>query len=261
MPVLNLCDLSGRKALITGAQRGIGFSSAEALASFGATIALADLPGSAVDEARARLSGEGHSSHTVDVSDQQSVARLVREVVDVQGSIDVLVNCAGILTIGPFLDLQAEEWDRVFGVNARGSLLMAQAVARQMIDQGRGGRIILFSSNIALVARLNLAAYSASKGAVLTLMKCLALELAPHRITVNALCPGSTDTQMLGLQSGPEQHREIIEGDLKKWRVGIPLGRLAQAEDQAAVVAFLASDGARHITGQFFSVDGGQRLV
>ena len=261
MPVLNLQDLSGRVALIIGAQKGIGFSTAESFAKAGATVALADLPGSAVENARAKLAGDGHSSHFVDVSDQASIKALVAEVVRQHGRIDVLVHCAGILTVTPFLEVTLDDWERLFAVNARGTFLVGQAVGQQMVDQGRGGRIILFASNTALMARLKLSAYSATKGAVLTLMKCMALELAPHGITVNALCPGSTNTDMMAVQADPEQQREIIRGDAALWRVGIPLGRMAEPEDQAALVTFLASEGARHITGQMLSVDGGQRLV
>jgi 2,3-dihydro-2,3-dihydroxybenzoate dehydrogenase len=264
MGVLNGCDLHGQVALVTGAAGGIGQACLEAFARAGATVAAADLAGSAIDTtAAAAENQERITTHEVDISDQASVNRLVANVVAAHGRIDAFVNAAAILDVQPFLELTLDSWDRTFAVNTRGAFLTGQAVARQMVRQGDGGRIVLIASNIARIARLNNAAYSASKAAVIHLVRCMALELARHDITVNALCPGSTATPMLvDVQAKGDRSRleGIIRGSLEQWRTGIPLGRLAEPEDQAAMVVFLASESARHITGQALCVDGGQTL-
>lgn len=260
MSPLTTSDLTGRVALITGAQRGIGLACAEAYVANGARVALADLPGSRVEAARDGLVGDGHSVHTVDVSDEASVAALVQEVVQRQGRIDVLVHCAGTFSGGPLLDFRVEEWDRLFAVNARGTFLMLRHTARAMIESGRGGRIVAYASNLGRMARLDKSGYSASKAAVIHLVRCAALELARHEITVNAICPGSTDTEMLGVHGDQAKIDAIVKGSIEQWRTGVPLGRLAEPEDQAALALFFATDAARYVTGQAWSVDGGQAL-
>ena len=260
MAVLNGCDLSGRVALVTGAAGGIGQACIEAFLHAGAAVAAADIAG--LDSAGA--GDQGHATtHQVDVSDPESVQRLVTDVIAAHGRIDAFVNAAAILDVQPFLELSLDSWERTFAVNTRGAFLAGQAVARQMVAQGGGGRIVEIASNIARIARLNNAAYSASKAAVIHLVRCMALELAPYDITVNALCPGSTATPMLvDVQAKGDRSRleGIIRGSLEQWRTGIPLGRLAEPEDQAAMAVFLASESARHITGQALCVDGGQTL-
>ena len=205
------------------------------------------------------------SAHAVDVTDPESVAQLVRAVIEEHGRIDHLVHAAGYLAPMPFLATTIADWEQTFAVNARGSFLVAQAVARQLITAGNGGgRIVLFASIVARgPVRLNNVAYAGSKAAVVQAMRCMALELAPHRITVNAVSPGSTATPMLlGLQvAGEGAIERVVHGSLDEWRLGIPLGKIASPEDQAAVVAFLLSDAAGHITGQEITVDGGQTVV
>jgi NAD(P)-dependent dehydrogenase (short-subunit alcohol dehydrogenase family) len=260
MAVLNGCDLTGRVALITGAAGGIGLACVEAFANAGAAVAAADL--ASLDVAGTGT-GCNMTTHQVDVSDPASVDRLVAEVVAAHGRIDAFVNAAAILEVQPFLELTLDSWERTFAVNTRGAFLAGQAVARQMVRQEEGGRIVEIASNIARIARLNNAAYSASKAAVIHLVRCMALELAQYRITVNALCPGSTATPMLvDIQAKGDRSRldGIIQGSLELWRTGIPLGRLAEPEDQAAMAVFLATESARHITGQVLCVDGGQTL-
>lgn len=144
-------------------------------------------------------------------------------------------------------------------VNATGMFMMGQATARALA--ARGGVILCVASNAGRVPRLHNAAYGSSKAAVIHLARCMALELAPLGIRVNALCPGSTGTSMAianKSEGDPALVRNLVEGNLAEWRTGIPLGKLADAEDQAATAAFLLSDDARHITGQALSVDGGQ---
>lgn len=186
-------------------------------------------------------------------------------MVERHGRLDVLVNAAAVINTDPFVELASEGWDRVFAVNARGSFLVAQAAARRMIAQGEGGSVILFASIIGRsVVRPNNVAYCASKAAVIQAARCMALELAPHGIRVNTISPGSTGTEMLlDIQLGgdPEAIDDVIRGDASRWRLGIPLGRLATPEDIGATATFLASSAARHITGQELVVDGGQTVV
>jgi len=253
--------LDGRVALVTGAQRGIGFACAEAFVAAGARVACVDLPGSELDAAVTRL-GEAASAHPADLAEVERAAALVAQVVARHGRLDVLVGAAGTLAPAPFLDLTPEEWDRTLGVNARGSVFLAQACARHFVAAGVPGRIVLFASIVGRhVVRLNNTAYSASKAALIQAVRCMALELAPHGITVNTISPGSTATEMLVDIQARGDVESIVRGNAEHWRLGIPLGRLAEPSDQAAMAVFLAGEGGRHITGQDLAVDGGQTTV
>jgi 2,3-dihydro-2,3-dihydroxybenzoate dehydrogenase len=253
--------LDGRVALVTGAQRGIGFACAQAFVDAGARVACVDLPDGDLDAAVARL-GAAASAHPADIAEVDRAEQLVADVVERHGRLDVLVSAAGTLAPAPFLELTPDQWDRALGVNARGTLFLAQACARHFVSAGVAGRIILFASIVGRsVVRPNNTAYSASKAALIQAARCLALELAPHSITVNTISPGSTATEMLvGVQARGDVE-SIIRGNAAEWRLGIPLGRLAEPSDQAALAVFLAGDGARHITGQDLAVDGGQTVV
>jgi 2,3-dihydro-2,3-dihydroxybenzoate dehydrogenase len=253
--------LDGRVALITGAQRGIGFACAEAFVAAGASVACVDLPGGELEGAVERL-GRSASAHVADIADVHGAGRLVADVVCRHGRLDVLLSAAGILVPAPFLDMTPEQWDRVLGVNTRGTLFLAQACARHFVSAEVPGRIILFASIVGRsVVRLNNTVYSASKAAIIQAARCLALELAPHSITVNTISPGSTATEMLLNVQARGQVESIIRVNAAEWRLGIPLGRLAEPSDQAALAVFLAGEGARHITGQDLAVDGGQTVV
>jgi 2,3-dihydro-2,3-dihydroxybenzoate dehydrogenase len=253
--------LDGRVVLVTGARRGIGFACAEAFAAAGAGVACVDLPGADLDAAVARL-GPGASAHAADIADVDGARPLVEDVVRTRGRLDVLVNAAGTLEPAPFLDLTPEQWDRTLGVNTRGGVFLAQACASHFVDAHVHGRIILFASIVGgSIVRLNNTAYSASKAAVVQAARCMALELAPHGVTVNTISPGSTATEMLLGVQAPGRAESVIRGDAAEWRLGIPLGRLAEPSDQAALAVFLAGEGARHITGQDIAVDGGQTIV
>jgi len=253
--------LDGRVALVTGAQRGIGFACAEALVDAGARVACVDLPGGTLEAAVERL-GPSASAHPSDLAEVARAGELVEEVVGAHGRLDVLVNAAGTLHPAPFLEMTTEQWDRTLGVNTRGSLFLAQACARHFVSQGDGGRIVLIASIVGRrVVRPSNTAYSASKAALIQAARCLALELAPHGITVNTVSPGSTATEMLVDVQARGDVASIIRGNAAEWRLGIPLGRLAEPADQAALVVFLAGEGGRHITGQDLAVDGGQTVV
>ena len=253
--------LDGRVALVTGAQRGIGFACAEAFIAAGARVACVDLPDSDLQAAVERL-GPPASAHPADVADVGGAGRLVADVVEHHGRLDVLVSAAGTLAPAPFLELTPEQWDRTLGVNARGTVFLAQACARHFVSTAAAGRIILFASIVGRsLVRLNNTAYAASKAAVIQAARCMALELAPHAITVNTISPGSTATPMLADVQARGDLESVVHGNTAEWRLGIPLGRLAEPSDQAALAVFLAGDGARHITGQDLAVDGGQTVV
>ena len=253
--------LDDRVALITGAQRGIGFACAEAFVAAGASVACVDLPGDELEAAVERL-GPAASAHAADIADTGAGGDLVADVVRRHGRLDILVNAAGTLAPAPFLEMTSEEWDRTLGVNTRGSLFLAQACARHFVSAESPGRIVLFASIVGRsIVRLNNTAYSASKAAIIQAARCMALELAPHEITVNTISPGSTATEMLlGVQARGDVE-SIVKGNAAEWRLGIPLGRLADPSDQAGLAVFLAGEGGRHITGQDLAVDGGQTTV
>ena len=261
MSALDAWRLDGRVALVTGAQRGIGFACAEAFVAAGASVACIDLPGDELAAAVGRL-GPAATAHPADIAEVGAAAELVAGVLARHGRLDVLVNAAGTLAPAPFLEMTPEQWDRTLGVNTRGTLFLAQACARHFVSAGVAGRIILFASIVGRsVVRPNNTAYCASKAALIQSARCLALELAPHRITVNTISPGSTATEMLlGVQARGDVE-SIIRGNAAEWRLGIPLGKLAEPSDQAALAVFLAGEGARHITGQDLAVDGGQTVV
>ena len=256
-------DHAGRVVLIVGAgtPKGIGFACARTLDDLGAQVAITDLPTTDVREIVGDLVGGPHSACWMDVTEPSSVEAAVDQVVANHGRIDATIIAAGVLSMESFLDVTLDAWERSFAVHARGTLLVGQAVARRMIAQGNGGRIVAVSSNAGRIPRLATVSYGASKAAVIQLVRCMALELAPHGITVNTLCPGSTATSMtvdVQARGDPKRLEGVIKGSLEQWRTGIPLGRLAEPEDQALVAAFLVSDAARHITGQALCVDGGQ---
>lgn len=259
-------DLDGKIALVVGggSPGGIGFATAEAFAAAGATVALADLPDTDVARVMEGLGTDNsHTAHHVDVTSPELVAKLIEEVSAQHRGIDILVNAAAILIVQPFLEIDVGSWERTFAVNSHGQFLVAQAAARQMVVQGKGGRIIMIASNVGRIPRINNAAYAASKAAVIHLARAMAMELGPYDITVNAVCPGSTATTMLidnQAAGDPERLEGIIRGSVEQWRTGIPLGRLAEPEDQAACCLYLASSAGRHVTGQLICVDGGQTL-
>jgi len=253
--------LDGRVALITGAQRGIGFACAEAFISAGARVACVDLPDSELEAAVERL-GAAASAHPADLAEIDRADALVADVVARHGRLDILVGAAGTLAPAPLLALTAEQWDRTLDVNARGPVFLAQACARHFLGARVPGRIVLYASIVGRsIVRLDNIAYAASKAALIQAVRCMALELAPYGITANTISPGSTATEMLVDVQARGDVESIVRGKVEEWRLGIPLGRLADPADQAALAVFLAGEGGRHITGQDMAVDGGQTTV
>lgn len=236
-----------RVAIVTGAARGIGRAIAERLASEGATVAVAD-----IDEAGAQTTAEaiGGSSFAVacDVAEPDSVAALHTEVASRAGKLDVLVNAAAIVPFVAWNDLTFEEWRRVLRVNLDGLFLMCRA-SSDMMRPRQYGRIVNIASNSLYAGTPNMAHYVASKGGVLTFGRALATELGGDRITVNAICPGLTDTE--GVQQTPHKDAfEFVEMLQAIKGIGTPA-------DIVPAVAFLASEEAHWITGQALAVDAG----
>ena len=254
-----------RTAVVTGGGGAIGRAIALALADDGHDVALWDLDGVALDATRAAIVGAHPeaivSTHALDLTDDRAVTAAAAATANRHGGIDVLVNCAGVFYLTPIADLDMAAWDRMLGINLRAPVSCVRACLPSMIERG-GGAIVNIASISAVVARQANLAYSASKAALVRVTQDLGLDLAEHGIRVNAITPGSTDTPMIRNYEDPDAMREaMLRGSLEKYRIGIPLGRLATPEDHAAAVAFLVSDAARHMTGQNLVIDGGQTLA
>jgi NAD(P)-dependent dehydrogenase (short-subunit alcohol dehydrogenase family) len=254
-------DLANQVALVTGAGQGIGRASALALAEAGAHVIVADIAGQQAEATMEAITSTQRRCLAVqaDVGDLRDIDRMVNEALDVFGQIDILVNNAGVTRRADIMELTEQDWDRIHRVNAKGVFFCLQRVAREMIPR-RSGRII----NIASIAGKGYAgtsnaAYAASKGAVISLTKTAAQQLSKHNINVNSVCPGVTRTALseANLHVRAQQEGVTIEEMTRRQAENIPLQRANDPEDIAAMVVFLASSGARNITGQCFNVDGG----
>ena len=246
--------LRGKIALVTGAQQGIGRGIALAFAREGADIAVNYLDDRVEAEKVMRevcAAGQRAVLVQADVARPTDAQTMVAQVVSELGGLDVLVNNAGVYPRVPFLEMRETDWDLVLDVNLKGGFFCAQAAARAMVAAGRRGSIINMASQ-AIRGAVRGVHYSASKGGVVAMTRATALELAPHGIRVNAIAPGLTDTAQ------PRYGNN--EDELAAMARAVPLGRMAQPDDIASVAVFLASDDARHVTGQTVHVNGGSYM-
>jgi len=253
-------QLEGRKILVTGAGQGIGRGIAQAVSEAGGDVALIDLRMEALQEtARAvEKSGRAALCLVADVTDERAVRGAIDRMVAEFGRIDGLVNNAGVIEMSPALDIGGDSWDKQFAVNVRGLVQCCQSVVRRMIDAGTRGTIVNIASNAGKVGYPNMAAYNASKAAVINLTRTLSAEWAEHGINVNAVCPGGVDTPMLG--GVAEWIGKRIGMDPKELLDGMKpnqMDRKIQPIEIGRVVAFLLSDTARIIRGQAINADGG----
>ncbi|WP_406052393.1 2,3-dihydro-2,3-dihydroxybenzoate dehydrogenase [Streptomyces virginiae] len=261
---------TGKVALVTGAGQGIGEAVVRTLFRLGATVAATDVQAKAVaalaaeldpETGRAPSAGDGAvRAYELDVTDPAAVDRTVERIGRELGPIDILVNVAGVLRAAPVAELTDEDWAATFAVNVQGVFFTSRSVVPGMEARGAGS-VITVASNAAGIPRTGMAAYAASKAAAVMFTKCLGLEYARSGVRCNIVAPGSTDTPMQwALWTDPQAPARVLEGDLASYRTGIPLGRIADPQDIADAVAFLASDQARHITMQDLYVDGGATL-
>lgn len=248
-------SLEGRCALVTGGARGIGFVTARTLCEQGMAVAINDVHGAEAEQAAASLRAEGHRALALpaDVTQANEVSRMIERAETELGPLWLLVNNAGTFHGGATVDLSEEAWDQEFAVDAKAVFLCSQAALRRMIPRGEG-RIIIVASIAGWIVRTGQIAYCAAKAAAIHFSRCLAVEMAPHGITVNCLCPGMTDSAML--RQTAASRGVSIEDYLQM----IPAGRLATPEDHSAAIVYLASEAAAHVTGQIISVDGAQSL-
>jgi acetoin reductase-like protein len=253
--------LRNKVAIVTGAGSGIGHAIALALAKEGANVVIGDVKEDSARTTATEIEAMRRKTLVVkcDVRSSSEVENMVQKTLEKFGKINILVNNAGVSTMALVVDMTEEEWDFNLDVNAKGAFLCSRAVARQMIKQGEGGKIINLGSIAGKSGEQYYAHYNASKAAVIAFTASLARELAPYKINVNAVCPGSVQTsmQLRELKWGAKL-RGMPEEEIKEWMVAItPLGRLEQPEDVAKLVVFLASEEADFITGQAINVDGG----
>ena len=245
-------EFAEKVAIVTGGASGIGQAIATELAENGATVAIADFLEDVGQETARGLEARGFKAKAfpVDVSDAAQVELLFKNVVETYGGVDILVNNAGIGQRSAILEMAVDEWERILAVNLKGAFLCAQSAAKEMVKQGRGGRIISIVSTAAENARVNAAAYCASKAGLLQFTRVLAQELGPYGITANAVGPGLTLT-------GSTLREPPSEAYLGAFLKEVPLARPGHPRDIAQAVAFLASPRAEYITGQVIYADGG----
>jgi 2-deoxy-D-gluconate 3-dehydrogenase len=248
--ILDQFKLDGRVAVVTGAGRGLGQGAALGLAEAGADVAVVDLISTDETACRIRKLGRRVCQIHADLMDRAAVQPLIDQAVRELGAVDILLNNAGIIRRAPFLEFSAKDWDDVIQVNESTVFFLSQAAARQMAAQGRGGKIINIASMLSFQGGIRVAAYTASKSAVMGLTRLMANELAALRINVNAVAPGYMATDNTApLRADPGRSAEILNR--------IPVGRWGLPEDLQGALVFLASAASDYVTGYTLAVDGG----
>ncbi|NPT53599.1 GolD/DthD family dehydrogenase [Paraburkholderia elongata] len=243
-------DITDRVAVVTGAASGIGFAVAECLAAAGARVALLDINPAVEAVARTLPGGlERHVGIAADITTAGISDALVRRVTETLGPVDILVNNAGVALLENAEALSEEAWDRTMTINLKAPFLLAQAVGKQMLNRGGGGRIVNLASQASVVALERHVAYCASKAAIVGMTKVLALEWAKHGITVNAVSPTVVDTE-LGRKAWAGAVGEAMKAK-------IPAGRFARPDEIATLILYLVSDAAAMVNGENIVIDGG----
>lgn len=246
--------LDGRVALVTGASRGLGRHFARVLAGAGARVAVAARSMEALEEVAAGIAADGGEAHAVplDVVDATSVRAAFDDAEARLGPVDVLINNAGVAISRPFLEVEEADWDHVIDTNLKGAWLVAREAARRMAETGEGGAIVNIASVLGLRVAGALSPYCAAKAGLIHLTRVMALELARHRIRVNALAPGYIETEI---------NREFFAGETGQRLIKrIPQRRLGQPEDLDGALLLLASDASRYMTGTIVAIDGGHLI-
>ncbi|MFV1531404.1 MULTISPECIES: L-iditol 2-dehydrogenase [unclassified Phaeobacter] len=251
--------LHGKRALITGAARGIGAAFAEAYLREGARVVIADIDHARAGATAARL-GDAAIAIDLDVTDQTSIDHALARTVEALGGLDILINNAAVFTAAPLVEVTREAYQRTFDINVSGTLFMMQAAARQMIAQGNGGKIINMASQAGRRGEPLVSVYCATKAAVISLTQSAGLNLISHGINVNAIAPGVVEGEHWdGVDAFFARYEGKAPGQ-KKAEVAqsVPYGRMGTASDLTGMAVFLASDEANYIVAQTYNVDGGQ---
>lgn len=250
--------LDGKNALITGSARGIGRAFAEAYIREGATVAIADINMERAREAAAEI-GPAAYAVEMDVTRQDSIDAAIAATVQQAGGLDILVNNAALFDLAPIVEITRESYERLFSINVGGTLFTLQAAAKQMIAQGRGGKIINMASQAGRRGEALVAVYCATKAAVISLTQSAGLDLIKHRINVNAIAPGvvegehweGVDALFATYENRPLGEKKRLVGE------AVPYGRMGTAEDLTGMAIFLASSESDYVVAQTYNVDGG----
>lgn len=248
--ILDQFKLDGKVAVVTGAGQGLGQGAALGFAEAGADLALVDIVSTEKTAASVRVLGRRVCQVHANLMDRAGIQAVVDQVVRELGGIDILVNNAGIIRRAPFLEFSEADWDDVIALNQSTVFFLSQAVAKQMVAQGRGGKIINIASMLSFQGGIRVPSYTASKSAVMGLTRLMANELAPHHINVNAVAPGYMATDNTApLRADPVRSTDIL--------ARIPAGRWGLPEDLQGAMVFLASAASDYVTGFTLAVDGG----
>jgi 2-deoxy-D-gluconate 3-dehydrogenase len=248
--ILDKFKLDGKKAIVTGAARGLGQGIALGLAEAGADIALVDILDTSESKDKIEKLGRKAVSIKADLGKKESVDVIISKTLDAFGKIDILFNNAGIIRRAPLTEFSEKDWDDVININQRTLFFLSQAVAKEMIKQKNGGKIVNTASMLSFQGGILVPSYTASKSAVMGLTRLMANELSPHNIQVNAIAPGYMATDnTAALRTDPARNKAILDR--------IPAGRWGDPEDLKGLAVFLASDASNYVTGYTVAVDGG----